>query len=145
AATGLIHNFGLQHHVRFLGELWGEAKSRAFLESDLFILPSFSENFGLVIAEALAHGLPVITTQATPWQELREHSCGWWVEVGIEPLAQGLQAALATPIATLREMGRRGRSLVGDKYRWGPIGKSMLQVYEWMLSQRKKPDYVLTV
>src|SRR6185369_15513882 len=66
AVMRLLGSFGLERQVRFLGELWGDAKSQAFLDSDLFVLPSFSENFGLVIAEALAHGIPVITTQATP-------------------------------------------------------------------------------
>jgi glycosyltransferase involved in cell wall biosynthesis len=145
AVSRLVHAHGLQHHVRFLGELWGEAKTRAFLESDFFVLPSFSENFGLVIAEALAHSVPVITTQATPWRELRDHSCGWWIELGVEPLAQALQHAFAIPGAALREMGGRGRKLVDAKYRWEPIGRSMLEVYQWMLSHRDKPEYVLTL
>ena len=107
------------------------------------MLPTFSENFGLVIAEALACEVPVITTRATPWQELDDHRCGWWIETGVEPLVAALREAFALDPSTLHEMGVRGRSLIEQKYTWEPIGRSMLEVYEWMLGRRPKPACII--
>src|SRR5258708_4177837 len=75
-----------------------------------------SENFGLVIAEALSCGVPVITTRATPWGELEEYRCGWWIELGVEPLGWALREATGLPREVLREMGERGRELVQKRY-----------------------------
>ncbi len=129
--------------IMFAGEAWGEARLQFYADSELFVLPSYSENFGLVIAEALSCGVPVVTTQATPWQELREHRCGWWIETGVEPLAVALREALALPPETLQEMGRRGRRLIESKYTWAPIGRQLLEVYQWMLGRRARPECVL--
>jgi glycosyltransferase involved in cell wall biosynthesis len=129
--------------IHFLGESWGQDKTNLLLSSDLFVLPSYSENFGLVIAEALACGLPVITTRATPWQELHHRRCGWWIDLGVAPLVQALKAALSTPPEVLRAMGCRGRALVQSSYSWEPIGRRMVEVYQWMLNRRTQPEDVL--
>lgn len=134
---------GLQSQITFPGEMWGEARNRQYLEADLFVLPSFSENFGLVIAEALSYEVPVITTRATPWSELVERDCGWWIDTGLEPLISALRDALASPSARLQEMGGRGRNLIGERYGWAPIGSSMVALYEWMLVGGPKPSSVI--
>jgi glycosyltransferase involved in cell wall biosynthesis len=138
-----VREHGLENRVLFPGEAWGEEKTRLYCDTDLFVLPSFSENFGLVIAEALSCEVPVITTRATPWRELEEHRCGWWIDTGVDPLVAALRAALALPAAALREMGQRGRVLVEEKYAWEPIGKQMVEVYEWMLGRRDRPACVV--
>ena len=66
--------------VRFLGPLDGEAKERAFAgNADLFVLPSFSESFGMAVGEALGAGVPVLTTTGVPWPMLARRGCGWSV------------------------------------------------------------------
>ena len=107
-----------------------EAKSRLFHGADLFVLPSHSESFGIAIAEALAHSLPVLTTTAAPWSGLVEKGCGWRVEPSVEGLAQGL--ALATSIDTdkLRAMGSSGRRYVESEYSWGEVAQRFIQLYE---------------
>jgi glycosyltransferase involved in cell wall biosynthesis len=70
---------GISEHVQYLGEFDDEAKWLAYQKADLFVLPTYSENFGVVVAEALAAGLPVITTTGAPWNGLTTHDCGWWV------------------------------------------------------------------
>jgi hypothetical protein len=57
----------LSEVVSFIGPVYGSAKRSALFNADLLVLPSHSESFGMVVAEALAHGLPVLTTTATPW------------------------------------------------------------------------------
>lgn len=141
-AQSLVRSLQL-NNVQFLGEAWDEAKTTLLLQTDLFVLPSYSENFGLVIAEALACAVPVITTRSTPWKELHDHHCGWWIDLGVAPLIDALNAALATPLPVLRAMGSRGRSLVQSRYSWEPIGKAMLEVYQWMLKRRTRPECVL--
>ena len=71
-----VRNAGLERQIHFHGEVMGEDKIECYRGADLFVLPSFSENFGLVIAEALSCGVPVITTRETPWEELETHRFG---------------------------------------------------------------------
>ena len=102
-----VRSAGLENRIHFQGEVMGDEKIKCYQEADLFILPSFSENFGLVIAEALSCGVPVVTTRATPWEELETHRCGWWIETGAEPLMKALRAAMALSDAERIEMGLR--------------------------------------
>lgn len=137
-----VRERGLEREIIFPGEVWGEARTRLYCSADLFVLPSFSENFGLVIAEALSCEVPVITTWATPWRELETHRCGWWIDIGVEPLIQAFRSAFAVAPEALHEMGARGRKLVEENYAWGPIGKQMLEVYAWMLGKGERPECV---
>ena len=140
---GAVRACGLEKHILYLGEIWdARAKLECYVNADLFVLPTFSENFGLVIAEALSCAVPVITTRAAPWEELESHRCGWWIDIGEEPLMRALQAALTTPSETLREMGRRGRDLIAAKYSWAKPGRQMADVYEWLAGRRGRPDCV---
>lgn len=90
-------------------------------EIDLLILPSHSENFGLVAAEALAAGVPVITTTATPWQAVVHERCGWWVSDTPSGLAAAIREACGLPADDLAAMGARGRSWVEEAFAWATI------------------------
>jgi len=139
----MVHALGLQDQIRYGGEVWDDAgKWRAYSAADVFVLPTFSENFGLVIAEALGCGLPAITTRGTPWQQLETDQCGWWIDFGVEPLVSALRQAMATPKSELISMGLRGRQLVIEKYGWDPLGQQMAETYEWLLGKKPRPQYV---
>ncbi len=84
--------------------------------ASLFVLPSHSENFGLVIAEALAAGVPALVTDTTPWSGLAANNCGWCVRW--EEFGEALAIALATPRGELQSMGRRGIDWVTRDYSW---------------------------
>ena len=103
------------------------------------MLPTFSENFGVVVAEALSHGLPVITTRGAPWADLETHGCGWWVDIGVEPLAVALRQAMALSDDERWTMGERGRAYV-QRYNWADIARQMADVYRWVLGQGTRPD-----
>jgi len=97
----------LEGRVRFHGAVEATAKTAAFHAADLFVLPSHSENFGIVVAEALAHGVPVLTTRATPWQGVMHHDCGLVIADPCADLAADITALAARD---LRAMGARGRA-----------------------------------
>ena len=138
-----VRQAGLTPWFEFVGPVAGRVKEELFRSADLFILPTFSENFGVVVAEALSYGVPVITTKGAPWEDITAHRCGWWVDIGIEPLAAVLQAATILPNAALQEMGLRGRHYVESKFSWPTIAREMLVVYHWMLGHTAKPDVIM--
>lgn len=139
----LIRVKGLQSDFEFVGFVDGIRKQACFDAADIFILPTYSENFGIAVAEALANELPVITTTGAPWQDLLEHRCGWWVEPGVQGVSGALIEAMECDRDDLRKMGQRGRQLVNEKYSWNGIGSTALAVSEWLLdASRSKPDAV---
>ena len=138
----LVIKLQLNSKVTFTGMLLGETKACALSNSDLFILPSHSENFGIAIAESLSYGVPVITTKETPWQDLITHDCGWWVEDNQEALKTTLIEAMKLSNNQRQAMGKKGRFLVEEKYSWDFVGKQMAEVYRWLLSDGKTPNCV---
>ena len=135
---------GIERDFTFTGPVEGEAKRTLYRQADLFILPSHSENFGIVVAEALAYGVPVIATRGTPWENLVTHRCGWWTETGGGPLAAVLREAMALSDEARREMGQRGRRLVEQEYSWPSIATQMRDTYRWMQEGGPKPSCVFT-
>jgi glycosyltransferase involved in cell wall biosynthesis len=98
----------------------------------------------VVVAEALACGVPVITTKGAPWEGLETHGCGWWVDIGAEPLAEALREAISLNDEERQAMGIRGRMLVEEKFAWPKIAAEMKSVYEWILGGGAPPSCVIT-
>lgn len=118
---------------QFVGPVFGHEKWRLYQEADLFVLPTHSENFGIVVAEALACGTPVITTTGTPWQKLNSYYCGWCVPIGTKALVEVLQKFLVCSEEELRAMGQRGRKLVWDKYSSERIVDQFVEMYRKLI------------
>jgi glycosyltransferase involved in cell wall biosynthesis len=137
-----VEELALGDAVVFCGALFGEAKLAALSLAELFILPAFSENFGVAIAGALAARLPVITTKGTPWHGLEGNGCGWWADNEEQAIEDALREALPMGAPQLREMGERGREWVRCDYDWDLIGDQMLSVSEWMLGGGAAPACV---
>lgn len=128
-----INEAGVADIVKLPGPAYGEEKWQYFRESDFFVLPSHSENFGFVIPEALATGTPVITTKGTPWGDLESNHCGAWIEVGARPLAETIARFVKLDAGELEEMGRNGRALVEAKYSASAMAKAQRDVYAELL------------
>ncbi len=128
--------------VDFLGPVRGEEKDELLRSADLLVLPSLSENFGIVVAEALSYGLAVIASRRSPWAGLETQRCGWWVEPEIDALANSLRIATGLPREELNQMGVRGRAWAEDSFSWDHVSQAMLETYEWIRSNGERPSWV---
>ncbi len=131
----LIRNAELTGIISLPGPLVGPAKSQCLAGADLFVLPSFSESFGIAVAEALAHGLPVLTTNSTPWSMLRQRGCGWTVDATVDGIAEGLSQATSHDAKTLEAMGAKGRAWVASEFGWESVAKQFVTVYQKILAR----------
>ena len=134
--------FDIGNSIAFVGPVHGLAKAKLLADADLFVLPSHSENFGVVIAEALAAGIPVITTTGTPWSMLPAHAAGWWVPADVASLAAALREATDLPLMALRDMGERGRALARDRCDWSAIVATSGDAYRWLVQGGPAPSAI---
>lgn len=138
-----ISEHGLEKDFVFTGPVKGAEKWKLYQGADLFVLPTHSENFGIVVAEALSCGVPAITTRGAPWSDLVDHNCGWWIEVGVDPLVEALAQATRMSAADRSAMGGRGRELVDRKYTWSQVALALESVYAWVLGEQRRPECVI--
>jgi glycosyltransferase involved in cell wall biosynthesis len=139
----IVRKLSLSDLVKFTGPLYDQNKRDAFAASDVFVLPSYSEGAPMVVLDSLATGVPVITTQGTSWRSLVDWNAGWWVEASVEGLVQALQEMLSLSRDQLRVMGNHGYDLVRSQFLWESQGQKSLELYEWLLGRRAKPDFVI--
>jgi glycosyltransferase involved in cell wall biosynthesis len=132
----LVRDLSLTEKVAFHGRVDGEAKERQFARADLCVVPSFKENFCIVVAEALARGVPVIASQGTPWQGIEANGCGFWVSNETEELARAIQMAAGMPLA---EMGTRGRAWMEREYSWQKVATEMSEEYRALIGACTQP------
>ena len=138
-----IKKYHLENHVVFTGMLINQAKRDAFAAADLFVLPTKREAAPVVVLEALGAGLPVLTTKGAPWEDLVSHHSGWWVDVDAGAIAEALHDALSQSTEQLLLMGQRGKELVASKYTWAKSAQMTIELYEWLLGRRERPDFVV--
>ncbi len=129
----LVHELKLEKMIIFIGSVYGEDKWSFYCNADIFVLPTLNENFGIVIAEALACGTPVITTKGAPWQDLETWNCGWWIERDVDSLVGALKEFLKLDEFELERMGRNGRQLVEEKYSSKVMADNMVRLYESLM------------
>lgn len=132
----LTEELGISDQWQFEDALEGCEKWAALASADIFILPTYSENFGISIAEALISGLPVITTTGTPWSRLTTEGCGWWVNPNKESLSSILAQALTLDSNILVTMGEKGRNWMKREFLWDSIGSKMEAFYLDSISSR---------
>lgn len=124
------------------GPVYGDEKWACMAGSDLYVLPSKTENFAISVGEALASGLPVITTTQTPWQGIEEKGCGWWVQGDFDGIKGALTLAMGKTQDELAGMGAAGRAYIHQNFCWDDIGKQMSEFYHWVaggMQDKPKP------
>lgn len=135
--------FDKLERVNFHGPIFDMEKLKVLQSASIFILPTYSENFGIVVGEALASATPVIVTKAAPWKGLIDHNCGWWIEVGVAPLVECMKEAMALDSIVLRRMGQNGRAWMRDEFEWSVVAQKMLATYSWLLDKSlHKPSWI---
>ena len=139
----LIRTLDLDGSVRIIEALDDAEKWQYYVDADIFVLPTLSENFGIVVAEAMAAATVPITTKGAPWKMLAERDCGWWIEVGVEPLVQALQESMDAGDRVRRDKGQIAQGIAQSEFSWDTIGKKMNRLYNWVLTGGDKPDFVV--
>lgn len=141
----MILEKGLSDDIMILPPIFDKDKKiDVFRKADVFVLPTFSENFGIVVAEALASYTPVITTKGTPWKDLIDENCGWWIDVGVDSLKNTLIDVLNINGKELKKMGNNGRQLIEDRYSINLVAENTLKMYKWVKGEIEKPDFIHT-
>ena len=125
----IVKSLKLDDSVEFAGPKFGEELEREYDACDCLALVSYTENFGATVVDAMAHGKPVVTSDKTPWREVVEHKCGWWVSNEPERLSVALCEMMSLSDAERRQMGANGRHLVEAKYTWDAVVKEMVKGY----------------
>jgi glycosyltransferase involved in cell wall biosynthesis len=129
--------------VEFRDGVRDAAKRETYDQADLFVLTSHSEGFGLVVAEALSHGLPAVVCKGAPWAGLEPNGCGWWVDHAEGPVTEALRAAMSMNDCELRAMGQRGREWVDRDFSSRRVAQLMGETYAWLLGNGPMPDCVI--
>jgi glycosyltransferase involved in cell wall biosynthesis len=138
----LAAELGIARQCLWLGHVDELQKSWLFTHAHCYVLPTSGENFGNTVAEALAHGAPVITTRHTPWTDLPKHGCGWIVDNTETEICRALCEALSLNAAACRRMGDACEQLVRDHYSLQLVLSDISAVYQWVLGGGPKPEFV---
>ena len=125
----LVADRDLRQRVIFAGPVYGDDKAALVARAQALVLPSYSENFGNVVLEAMAAARPVIVSAAVGAADLvRDHGCGVVIDGGAEQLGRAI-ARLVAERDTADEMGRRGKA-VAARYSWDRVAAQMEGLYE---------------
>ena len=139
----LTESLGISDKVKFLGFVKGKEKYERLSRLRALFVPSESENFGMIVPEALICGTPVYASLGTPWEELNTQGCGWWRDNSPESIAEVIREIISLPSDTIFEMGKKGRDLIAKHYGQDMIAQQMYELYRWLLNPNViKPSFV---
>lgn len=136
-----IKNAGYEDSIIWLGMVSGQKRIDAYGAADLFVLPTHSENFGIVIAEALAAGLPVITTNGTPWMEIEDQHAGYIISLSTKNLLSAIKRFNNLNDYEKDEMSIAAKN-IAKKYSWDKPAEEMELLYQWILGKAKQPKFI---
>ncbi len=133
-----LEEAGVLGRTTFTGMLLGPDKLAVLKDAAMFVLPSYSENFGIAVIEAMAAGLPVIISdQVNIWQEVAAARAGRVIPCDAAALSDQILDLLAHPEAA-SQMGRQGRTLVEERFQWPRIGPSLVEAYGRIIEEQSR-------
>jgi glycosyltransferase involved in cell wall biosynthesis len=138
----IVNDLNLCQNVYFEGEKFNSDKVDIMSSANLFILPTYNENYGIVVAESLARGVPVLTTKGAPWSLLEKEKCGFWVDNSNNGIKNGLEKAMLLSEHDLKLMGENGRNIAKQYFLWDSIVHKTIELYKWLLDGGEKPDFI---
>jgi glycosyltransferase involved in cell wall biosynthesis len=130
---GLIQHLGLAERVKILPPVYGEGKWTLLNGAEAMILPSRSENFGFVVAEALYCGTPVVASRGYPWPCLETEAFGHWVEAENGVLAEAINDVLSWPPDRRQFMAQRSHLFIRNNFSWERVANQYIELYHELL------------
>ncbi|MDF0554067.1 hormogonium polysaccharide biosynthesis glycosyltransferase HpsP [Kamptonema sp. UHCC 0994] len=128
-----IDNSPLVNHTTITGFVTGEIKAYLLQNADLFVLPSYYENFGIAVAEAMAAGTPVVISDRVHiWEDIRQAEAGWVGPLEVDAIASLITIALLDADERKRR-GLNGREYARKHYSWDAIAQQTIQAYQQIL------------
>ena len=124
------------------GSKYGAEKDQLLNSCSYLFLPSHSENFGMVVPEALIQGVPVVASKGTPWGSLVENNCGYWIENSVDSMAQTLSELYKLSDEDRRNMALNGQKMVIENFSMEAISNRLLSLYSWILGVGRAPEFV---
>lgn len=138
----MILEMQLSRYIYIIGPQLGNEKFDAFDASDFFILPSYSEGSPMVVVDALAYGIPVITTKSSSWKDLNDYECGFWVDIDQNAIRNAILNMVNLQNEDIERYSKNAKTLIAEKYLWDEIAKKTITLYEWILENNTKPNFI---
>lgn len=129
-----VKDLGVEDSVEFAGSKFGKDLENEYRRASALALVSETENFGAVVADAMAYGLPVITTKGTPWEIVEKNGCGWWINGEVVSVTMAINNVISLREDERCLMGIKGRAIVEASFSWHAIGRRMIEEYERIVS-----------
>lgn len=137
-----IERLGLTKNVEFKGFINGRDKFEQLSQLHALFVPSDFENFGMIVTEALACKTPVFASLGTPWEELNNRKCGWWMDRSPENIANIMSRISDMTNEEIDAMGERGRKFVEEKFTAESVAEQIKELYKWIANNNNRPDFI---
>jgi glycosyltransferase involved in cell wall biosynthesis len=132
-----VKDYELEKRVIFTGPLYGEEKISILKNSEIFVLSSYSENFGMAVVEAMACGIPVlISDRVGIYKEVKRYNAGIITQTNEESVYKGIKTFLENRSLAQKISGNAKR-LVKDYYDINKVAEKMIKIYEKVISSTK--------